>query len=197
MKRFVIILIILLTGVSGFAQQTKSKTPAKAKTAQTAKPQVPEYDGAYIQTASGKFVEMKISKSASAYHVPNCFTQFWHCPKKWFTVEKNTVNITSFSKVIFKGAAYNDNTITQLELFPIQEIQLGSCNFFHSGGSKIWDTGKAYFSQRTEKGDAILVEFKRKKISDNYFEVIVPAELEKNKIYAFWDGSNYLMFEID
>ena len=197
MKSIIISFILFLLGSSAYAQKPKTATKPKPIAQVQVKNQIPEYDGVYVEDNAGKYIELKVNKGMKGHYITHSFSSFWNFPVIFFTLENKIGDVSSIKKIILKGAAYGDETTTHFEFFPMEAVMLGGIVYFHStNGKTMWDTGTAYKQAQTEDGNPVNLEIRKKKVDNNYHEVYLPINLEKQKIYGLWDGSGYVMFKL-
>lgn len=150
-----------------------------------------EYDGVYA-ISNNQYYEL-VSNKMSCHHFifPNegysKRYRFWgEYPKVCYTRSGNRVALTSHpTKFILKGSHFTDDNINLMSINPVEVIKLAENHlYFHDGNSKWYDEGYAFlpsWDRATESYNK--VEFRKKKISENHFEILITGQLSPSQSY--------------
>ena len=151
-----------------------------------------EYDGVYlISDQELYFMDELLCKN---YHYAK---KLWNAPnnkKRYFTQDNSFFVMRELGKIILYGADFNDMEIDNLSIHPAEKLDLKKM-YLWSKEETLRNT--SVWSPRTLKGgDYERIAFKRKKINDNHYEVIISEQLEANQRYILISGTSCWQFEL-
>ena len=149
-----------------------------------------QYDGVYL-IENGKYYELKENEMSCDHFIfpnegyPNRYRFWGECPKVCYSLSANRTVLSKYpTKIILKGSHFLDKNIENLSLNPVEVVKLSPNLYFHTGGSNWYDDGYAFLPEWNRKYEKYeTIEFRKKKLGENHFEILISGELNEGKSY--------------
>lgn len=145
-----------------------------------------EYDGAYI-VYEDNLLFLKEMK-AKNYHYGFVRWKASSYPLRYFVQEDYFLPTSSFKEIILTGGIFNENSISDLLIAPVEEITLDR-SFFWSPTEEV-RSGKVWSPQR-ENGASLYnsLKFRTTKIADNRYKIELTEDLDAGQRYIILNGN--------
>jgi hypothetical protein len=148
-----------------------------------------EFDGGYLKTANGKYVEVKAKNVSTAKVVFDGvgIMQAMNMPKTYYITDKE--GIATIAKKDFKGIAIKGQyDFSSFSFHPLQERKLQK-------GEGLFDNNGAASAEKPFYTNGTAIECNKKAIgSDGYY--FEPKTKLESGDYVAWIGGNFWIFKI-
>lgn len=156
-----------------------------------------EYDGLYARDVDG-YKEVLFNKAIQAHYVYNPHSMAWNYPKLYFLLEAQATQLKSQpQKLMLVGSQFNDEAMNSLKISPLFHFHSYHGHMMHAIKT-VWRDGEDIFMPKyeTDEREYHEVAFKKRKVSQNQYEVLITGELDKDTPYIIHSNSNFWIFKI-
>lgn len=151
-----------------------------------------EFDGIYFFDENDKYYgEEVVCKN---YHYTKVLWKATFHAKRYFTQSSDFTLLKNFERIIIAGSNFSDENIDELHIFPAENLSLYG-KYLWSPNETVHNT-YVWSPQQTNNGDYKSIKFKRKKLSNNKFEILVNEPMIPNKRYMIVHNNSCWMFEV-
>lgn len=156
-----------------------------------------EFDGVYAQDSKG-YKEVLYNKARKAHYVYCIGSSPWNYPKVNFLLDLDLTEFTNAPKVVkLVGSHFTNEGMNELKISSLEHFKSGLGNMMNAL-NETWRDGERIFIPRFDTKERAYeqLEFKKRKVSDNEYELLLVSELVSGKEYIIHSKEHFWVFKV-